>query len=121
MTMAIGMPCCFNGAALFQVRKVAEEVKEGKKSLHASMGPHFFKCGKRPAAACTAAKKALLQWGRTFSSAESAGACGCDLAEAGASMGPHFFKCGKWQPSSPAAKIRCGFNGAALFQVRKGP
>ena len=34
-------------------------------------------------------------------------------------MGPHFFKCGKSRPSAPAAKIRCGFNGAALFQVRK--
>ena len=35
-------------------------------------------------------------------------------------MGPHFFKCGKASPLAKPDKSRVGFNGAALFQVRKG-
>ena len=109
----------FNGAALFQVRKATalkqiaveqEELQWGrtfssaerpdesikaKNVWSASMGPHFFKCGKCAArriqrsrlgrfngAALFQVRKggslpafplpmALLQWGRTFSSAES--------------------------------------------------
>ena len=132
------------------------------------MGPHFFKCGKECVVFCVKSTTALLQWGRTFSSAESACRplqlriissasmgphffkCGKTnrkaslLAVIGASMGPHFFKCGKFQfshncqweygsasmgphffkcgkQSLLAAKRanRFGFNGAALFQVRK--
>ena len=60
----------FNGAALFQVRKVREFTQEGR----AVNG---------------------LQWGRTLSSAES------------------FAKCGL-----VSRRLPC-FNGAALFQVRK--
>ena len=85
----------FNGAALFQVRKVNYESSTLGKSAPASMGPHFFKCGKSPISPSPAfngvasmgphffkcgkrGRKALwqtanhqLQWGRTFSSAES--------------------------------------------------
>ena len=35
-------------------------------------------------------------------------------------MGPHFFKCGKESLPSPFAPTHPRFNGAALFQVRKG-
>ena len=38
---------CFNGAALFQVRKDGVAV-QGDLPGVASMGPHFFKCGKSP-------------------------------------------------------------------------
>ena len=34
-------------------------------------------------------------------------------------MGPHFFKCGNNTISEAEAIIESGFNGAALFQVRK--
>ena len=37
----------FNGAALFQVRKAIETNRFEKRKKNASMGPHFFKCGKR--------------------------------------------------------------------------
>ena len=108
----------FNGAALFQVRKVgdsewtvakeislqwgrtfssAERIQRASEHLlrrRSSMGPHFFKCGKR------GFDRANKQ------SKES-------------SMGPHFFKCGKPpQPFFPHPHIPV-FNGAALFQVRK--
>ena len=37
---------CFNGAALFQVRKVSQFRLVTVGMFEASMGPHFFKCGK---------------------------------------------------------------------------
>ena len=87
---------CFNGAALFQVRK--EESKRGDMDwdYEASMGPHFFKCGK-----CIREEGHCLSFN--------------------ASMGPHFFKCGKeFERFFGFRPTKC-FNGAALFQVRKGP
>ena len=109
----------------------------------ASMGPHFFKCGKKYLAAkhdrslqrlqwgrtFSSAERRLtindkpehdwLQWGRTFSSAESAGASSADVRVRFASMGPHFFKCGKKGAKTHEQHIKKRFNGAALFQVRK--
>ena len=58
------------------------------------MGPHFFKCGKR-----SGLKK--------------------EDNEVAASMGPHFFKCGKTRLRDELIFRPDGFNGAALFQVRK--
>ena len=34
-------------------------------------------------------------------------------------MGPHFFKCGKRSGTNASSVTGFGFNGAALFQVRK--
>ena len=62
----------------------------------------------------------MLQWGRTFSSAESSTSAGDPQPHDRASMGPHFFKCGKHSPASHSKRHNLGFNGAALFQVRKG-
>ena len=86
---------------------------------HASMGPHSFKCGKvdedgrevegverfngaalfqvRKAVHSTACRRmpAVLQWGRTLSSAESQVTLSLRMDSATASMGPHSFKCGK--------------------------
>ena len=113
----------FNGAALFQVRKASELRFGFPFRLDSSMGPHFFKCGKPNRANDRRKNGILLQWGRTFSSAESRrrmqkkqqqaavfnGAalfqvrkvwsgqtitCSADFS----SMGPHFFKCGKSKP-----------------------
>ena len=61
----------FNGAALFQVRKEVDLVDRLLELAIASMGPHFFKCGKQTGGRLLA---------RQVDSA---------------SMGPHFFKCGK--------------------------
>ena len=63
--------------------------------MEASMGPHFFKCGKTTKGS---------ESGNSFR----------------ASMGPHFFKCGKLVSSGGVYIGRVCFNGAALFQVRKG-
>ena len=60
----------FNGAALFQVRKVNYSEQAIVACRQASMGPHFFKCGKLARTSMRTAGKDLLQWGRTFSSAE---------------------------------------------------
>ena len=92
-----GLSCelqCFNGAALFQVRKVPFGLSNAYKSRIASMGPHFFKCGKLHEA---------------------------NIHETHhlASMGPHFFKCGKPNLVLKTMKKMSSFNGAALFQVRK--
>ena len=40
-------PARFNGAALFQVRKVPLLRRLCFRLATASMGPHFFKCGKK--------------------------------------------------------------------------
>ena len=63
----------FNGAALFQVRKARRFAGQVWTRVHASMGPHFFKCGKRGEYDREAAGLKKLQWGRTFSSAERPG------------------------------------------------
>ena len=111
----------FNGAALFQVRKASAYLSAAVSAESASMGPHFFKCGKsvnnptfdRPVTV-------TLQWGRTFSSAESTPARNLKPLLVSASMGPHFFKCGKGDSLESAGNGAISFNGAALFQVRKG-
>ena len=113
---------CFNGAALFQVRKFLHIGRFGHQASRASMGPHFFKCGnclcptsfsvvvnRFNGAALFQVRKsskylalgtnrcAGLQWGRTFSSAEI-GAVRFECSKwTLASMGPHFFKCGNIQ------------------------
>ncbi len=86
----------FNGAALFQVRKAPHQRHHRRESCTpASMGPHSFKCGKAARMESSASSRKTLQWGRTLSSAERNRALeSCD-----------------GQGS--------GFNGAALFQVRK--
>ena len=87
----------FNGAALFQVRKGMGYYMTPETVRQASMGPHFFKCGKFVRPQHRIASVPL------------------------ASMGPHFFKCGKhglaWVNNLRGRR----FNGAALFQVRKAP
>ena len=59
------------------------------------MGPHFFKCGKFGSYYPVRYSNRLLQWGRTFSSAEKA------------------------EFSVKQNEDGSRFNGAALFQVRK--
>ena len=82
------------GPHFFKCGKLIAGVVGGNQLL-ASMGPHFFKCGK------ASQQIKILD---TFASA---------------SMGPHFFKCGKSAEKDPEKRANLGFNGAALFQVRK--
>ena len=119
----------FNGAALFQVRKAYNSKFHNRKKRRASMGPHFFKCGKAiPFGMATREKTSFngaalfqvrkdavdlakqilaagLQWGRTFSSAESLKSKGTSVSARKASMGPHFFKCGKMPGQNRFRKI----------------
>ena len=126
----------FNGAALFQVRKVLALKTEHPATLIASMGPHFFKCGKaRFLMVSSLALRASmgphffkcgkvappnlsvpdffqLQWGRTFSSAERNAPPRTATHPNHASMGPHFFKCGKkvimWNRSADITMLQWG-------------
>ena len=85
---------CFNGAALFQVRKV----RIGRKRLTRYLGFNgaaLFQVRKAGERGRKPADKQKLQWGRTFSSAESDKRPRRHLWRNQASMGPHFFKCGK--------------------------
>ena len=86
----------FNGAALFQVRKVRRDRWTSFRQSIASMGPHFFKCGKSKYTPAPTSSARELQWGRTFSSAE------------------------RWKKGNLCGVLCFCFNGAALFQVRKG-
>ena len=85
----------------------------------ASMGPHSFKCGKFIESMSKIPGREWLQWGRTLSSAESSRPPGGNRRSGQASMGPHSFKCGKSIRQGKARQVNTGFNGAALFQVRK--
>ena len=85
----------------------------------ASMGPHFFKCGKGKYEVTAEFAEVKLQWGRTFSSAESKPAKPSQLWR-------NLLQWGRTFSSAERNKIhlfrqarRLGFNGAALFQVRK--
>ena len=84
----------FNGAALFQVRKV-----------HNGLSNHDTGGGFNGAALFQVRKGNL----------DTA----CFYNTQIASMGPHFFKCGKWIRTAKVGKFVIRFNGAALFQVRK--
>ena len=133
---------CFNGAALFQVRK-----SPGVSALQSSMpcfnGAALFQVRKSDPRWRTSSAPCSLQWGRTLSSAEVLAKALPGAAYHWASMGPHSFKCGsptnteEISSSSSASmgphSFKCGsilsgrihwppwicFNGAALFQVRK--
>ena len=110
----------FNGAALFQVRKEdqrllmrkhcetlqwgrtfssAESDPEELKriaQITASMGPHFFKCGKPPFGVLHDPGAPPASMGPHFF---KCGKIPTDIQarlKDEASMGPHFFKCGKW-------------------------
>ena len=65
------------------------------------MGPHFFKCGNAASFQPLIPLIAELQWGRTFSSAETLAEFNKLRHEIEASMGPHFFKCGNLEPIGP--------------------
>ena len=143
ITNISGKKTSFNGAALFQVRKCqsarwsiglqlllqwgrtlsSAEVEPShspeRDAGQASMGPHSFKCGSGTATPGERDQEAALQWGRTLSSAE-VGIGASVFAEASkASMGPHSFKCGSRNRRLRVCGGVKGFNGAALFQVRK--
>ena len=60
-----------------------------------------------------------LQWGRTLSSAEVDPSPVSLRVSSSASMGPHSFKCGSIKETKRIRRMPKGFNGAALFQVRK--
>ena len=58
------------------------------------MGPHFFKCGNSRWRHHHQGQVHGLQWGRTFSSAETRKTNTKMTTKIWPSMGPHFFKCG---------------------------
>ena len=110
---------CFNGAALFQVRKAGYTLPPNALKKIASMGPHSFKCGKPfllgflfimqtcfNGAALFQVRKEnrmliLCQLGLSFNGAAlfQVRKAACSSIHwrslVGASMGPHSFKCGK--------------------------
>ena len=83
-------------------------------------GRTFSSAERFPRCSLSLSLSLALQWGRTFSSAESPLAPVAAGATQAASMGPHFFKCGKKSDLEGTSARILGFNGAALFQVRKG-
>ena len=86
----------FNGAALFQVRKLASPIAAA------------LEIARFNGAALFQVRKPLRRSrNRSFSG--------------WASMGPHFFKCGNKDCQTSKDYSQTGFNGAALFQVRKLP
>ena len=134
---------CFNGAALFQVRKDKQNSELGvvlyglqwgrtlSSAESSSMKPAWngarwlqwgrtLSSAERHAPPLFFRNYGQLQWGRTLSSAESAAARPVGGRQRWASMGPHSFKCGKVNETRLGTAWNSCFNGAALFQVRKG-
>ena len=58
------------GPHFFKCGNSCQRVPGGARG-HASMGPHFFKCGNSAGQAFLPRHPERLQWGRTFSSAET--------------------------------------------------
>ena len=83
------------------------------------MGPHFFKCGKKNRAEISSTIDALLQWGRTFSSAEK-NPTGAEWGwRLNLQWGRTFSSAEKSSRERRGIMELLVFNGAALFQVRK--
>ncbi len=111
---------CFNGAALFQVRKDDEKVRTKWRDCRASMGPHSFKCGKHTPTSKLYLELLSFNGAALFQVRKATPRAADARIIENASMGPHSFKCGKRQQSLLVKREEffC-FNGAALFQVRK--
>ena len=109
----------FNGAALFQVRKDKPH-PEKPTSLFGFNGAALFQVRKANNPDLPISAGWMLQWGRTLSSAERPCKSQRESGQMLASMGPHSFKCGKRVRRAHQTLYCTGFNGAALFQVRKG-
>ena len=116
-------PCqsmqCFNGAALFQVRKVGVEGSGLHKVYKRFNGAALFQVRKERSLYSPTKSLLALQWGRTFSSAESAGRLAYTRPAFPCFNGAALFQVRKDGLQKPERKRRQSFNGAALFQVRK--
>ena len=133
----------FNGAALFQVRKAEMLTNTVIPEIKASMGPHSFKCGKGPFAPngapwpsasmgphsfkCGKSIRPIgtlttlgeLQWGRTLSSAERTNKSRMRRGREKLQWGRTLSSAERSKPCRANTRTLTGFNGAALFQVRK--
>ena len=109
----------FNGAALFQVRKSRRQSPDAKAQTPLQWGRTLSSAEVHPLVCLSRRLVLLLQWGRTLSSAEVIFRIARRRVAAMASMGPHSFKCGSRIRASGMRIFAPGFNGAALFQVRK--
>ena len=109
----------FNGAALFQVRKVEEGYQAFTEANLASMGPHFFKCGKMPA--CQSALPILLRFNGAalFQVRKVEIAANQRPLDNQCFNGAALFQVRKVKTACSATLLEFCFNGAALFQVRK--
>ena len=85
----------FNGAALFQVRKVRRKMENHREVDELQWGRTFSSAERQTLLAGKIQDNNTLQWGRTFSSAERLAKVHREVFVPIASMGPHFFKCGK--------------------------
>ncbi len=90
----------------------------GASAGEASMGPHFFKCGSSVTRRI-ASGLSFASMGPHFFKCGSGNVSEKKRLRSGASMGPHFFKCGSFCNQNVPVLTILGFNGAALFQVRK--
>ena len=108
----------FNGAALFQVRK------EHLGLLYRSRASRFngaalFQVRKEPRKKKEGAESKALQWGRTFSSAERIRSPSPSRRPLKSFNGAALFQVRKEERYKGAGLTQPRFNGAALFQVRK--
>ncbi len=86
----------FNGAALFQVRKVEVVLASPDAITQASMGPHSFKCGKLCSPENQAPRRRGASMGpHSFKCGKPNFLGNSTISPQKASMGPHSFKCGK--------------------------
>ena len=135
---------CFNGAALFQVRKAKRLSASLITTRRLQWGRTFSSAESKPTA-IRLDESAELQWGRTFSSAESFSRSYCPRGMVRLQWGRTFSSAEsrevveemmrvkavlQWGRTFSSAESRDNpsrhrsvkgrFNGAALFQVRKG-
>ena len=115
---AVSQKASFNGAALFQVRKEPTIFHSpGRRGRF--NGAALFQVRKVPPSGLPRRFSKRLQWGRTFSSAESEEWRQCSPTGLGLQWGRTFSSAERITSQSQSQNHQNRFNGAALFQVRK--
>ena len=109
----------FNGAALFQVRKELRFFAGFYAIDGLQWGRTFSSAESFAGRWKTIVKWSKLQWGRTFSSAERSPFTKAAVADLPASMGPHFFKCGKVDGINHRAERSLASMGPHFFKCGK--
>ena len=111
-------PECFNGAAVFRLRKLENCDAIVVRGNYASMGPQSCDCGNRRKLSSTSDVESASMGPQSFDCGNLAGSQR-QASRATASMGPQSCDCGNLEPKLRFTGRVRRFNGAAVLRLRK--